>query len=192
MARRALVVEIIEQTVVVAGRPTNKHINEHLFDSVRRSCIADEISAELPLAYVAKLINGQREVFWVNVLHGQVAIYGPIGPGALQLIKENDSVSATQSYAFAELAESSTDRVLIRKRCHDCGILSQALVGQAAADDSHCHTVVTLVQYAKTVDVTRAGRFYEFRVRELQPGSLPWPRQTVHPFHTVSVATRRK
>lgn len=78
------------------------------------------------------------------------------------------------------------------RKCLLCGILGQVLVGQAAAGDSHCHTVVPLVQFAKTVDVTRAGRFYEFRVRALQPGSLPWPRQTVHPFHTVSVATGRK
>jgi hypothetical protein len=72
------------------------------------------------------------------------------------------------------------------RKCLLCGILGEMLVGQAAASYSHRHTVVTLIQFAKTVDVTRAGRFYEFRIRALQPRSFPCPRQTLHQFHTVS------
>jgi hypothetical protein len=58
-----------------------------------------------------------------------------------------------------------------------CGILGQMLIRQSAAGDSHCQAVVTLVQLAKTVDVTRAGRFYKFRVRTLQWGSFSWPEE---------------
>jgi len=56
-----------------------------------------------------------------------------------------------------------------------CGILGQMMIRQSAVGDSHCQAVVTLVQLSKTVDVTRAGRFYKFRVRTLQLGSFSWP-----------------
>jgi hypothetical protein len=66
-----------------------------------------------------------------------------------------------------------------------CGILGQMLIRQSAAGDSHCQAVVTLVQLAKTVDVTRAGRFYKFRVRTLQWGSFSWPEER---FASVSLS----
>jgi hypothetical protein len=50
------------------------------------------------------------------------------------------------------------------------------LIAQAAASDSHRHTVVTLVQLAKTVDVAGAGRRYEFRIRALQLNSFLLPK----------------
>ncbi len=56
-----------------------------------------------------------------------------------------------------------------------CGILGQMLIRQSAAGNSHRQAVVTLVQLTKTVDVTRKGRFYKFRVRTLQWGSFSWP-----------------
>jgi hypothetical protein len=55
-----------------------------------------------------------------------------------------------------------------------CGILGQMLIPQSAAGNSHCQAIVTLVQFAKTIDVTRAGRFYKFRVRTLQWVSFSW------------------
>jgi hypothetical protein len=45
-----------------------------------------------------------------------------------------------------------------------CGILRQMLIEQSAARDRHSHTVVSLVQLAKTLDVTGAGRLNEFPV----------------------------
>src|SRR5579871_5162733 len=36
----------IEQPIVVAGRPAHKHVFEHLFDSVGRTAVADEIGAK--------------------------------------------------------------------------------------------------------------------------------------------------
>jgi hypothetical protein len=66
-----------------------------------------------------------------------------------------------------------------------CGILCQMLIRQPAAGDSHCQAVVTLVQLAKTVDVTRAGRFYKFRVRTLHWGSFSWPEER---FASVSLS----
>src|SRR6516164_7239298 len=37
----------VEQPVVVAGRPANEHVLEHLLDRSRRTGIADEVGAEL-------------------------------------------------------------------------------------------------------------------------------------------------
>src|ERR1700733_1101197 len=39
----------IEQPVVVAGRAANEHVVEHLFDSIRRTAIADKIGTKFTL-----------------------------------------------------------------------------------------------------------------------------------------------
>src|SRR5262249_22220244 len=37
----------IQQSVIVAGRPANEHILEHLLDGSRRPAVTDEVGAEL-------------------------------------------------------------------------------------------------------------------------------------------------
>src|SRR5229473_617827 len=44
----------IEQPVVIARRPADKHVFEHLFDGARRTAVADEIGAELALSGLAE------------------------------------------------------------------------------------------------------------------------------------------
>ena len=39
----------IQQPVVVAGRPADEHVLEHLLDGARRAAVADEIGAEFAL-----------------------------------------------------------------------------------------------------------------------------------------------
>ena len=62
------------------------------------------------------------------------------------------------------------------------GILGQMLIRKSATGDSYRQGVVTFVQLAKTVDVTRAGRFYKFRVRTLQWSSFSWSEERFAPF----------
>src|SRR5262245_57661747 len=44
----------VEDAVVVAGRPSNEHVLEHLLDGARRTAVADEIGSEFPVPGAAE------------------------------------------------------------------------------------------------------------------------------------------
>ena len=44
----------IQQAIIIAGWPTNKHVLQHLLDGLRGTRVADEVSAELPHAGFAE------------------------------------------------------------------------------------------------------------------------------------------
>src|SRR5260370_41590550 len=83
----------VEQPVIVARRPADEHVHEHLLDSVRGPGIADEIGAELTLSDVAErhvvahdlqllsvLLDRRQSVVRRGWLHGIVQFaVGPLG-----------------------------------------------------------------------------------------------------------------
>src|SRR5262249_61957202 len=58
----------VEQPVVVAGRPANKHILEHLLNSARRTAVPNEIGAKFTVRGPAKWHVIAQDLDLVTVL----------------------------------------------------------------------------------------------------------------------------
>src|SRR5271169_686819 len=59
----------IQQPIVVAGRPADEHVLQHLLDRSRRTCIANEIGAELPLRRGAEGHVVAKDLYFLAVLN---------------------------------------------------------------------------------------------------------------------------
>ena len=59
----------IQQPIVIAGRPADEHVVQHLLDGSRRARIADEIGAEFALCGAAERHVVAEDLYLFAVLH---------------------------------------------------------------------------------------------------------------------------
>src|SRR5882762_6875976 len=66
----------VEQAIVIAGRPANEHVLEHLLDSAWRTAVADEIGTKLTLRGPAKrhVVSQDLDLFPVLNNRGECAV----------------------------------------------------------------------------------------------------------------------